>query len=186
MPRPQESKCYTYADYCNWDDGGRWELIDGVAYAMAPAPSLQHQGVLVELLYKLRSFLEGKPCRVFVAPFDVRLNADTDDDIVVQPDIAIVCDSSKLDEKGCVGAPDMVIEVISPSSLRHDKLVKFQLYQKYGVREYWVVDPDNKMVTVHILDNGKYDITVYGDENTVPARVLEGCKVNLREVFGWA
>jgi len=183
LPQKKEEQRYTYADYCQWDDGERWELIDGVSYLMSPAPLRTHQGISRELTRQLANFLIGKPCKVYAAPFDVRLNADTYDDTVVQPDLLIVCDSSKLDDKGCTGAPDMVIEILSPSTGRHDKLVKFQTYQKAGVREYWIVDPDTRTVQVNILENGKYVAAMYGDTGIAPVHILEGCTVNLRDVF---
>ena len=183
MPLPKEEQRFTYADYCAWDDGERWELIDGVSYLMSPAPLRVHQEISIKLSWKLQSFLNGKPCKLFAAPFDVRLNADTFDDTVVQPDLLVVCDRSKLDDRGCVGAPDMVIEILSRTTERYDRLVKFQLYQKAGIREYWIVDPDIRAVQVNILENGKYVTTMYGDADTAPVHVLPGCEINLREVF---
>jgi len=180
---PVENQLYTCDDYYSWDDDRRWELIDGSAYLMSPSPTWKHQGILVGLTKQFAVFLEGKPCNVFVTPFDVRLNADTKDDTVVQPDLLIVCDKSKLDAKGCNGAPDMVVEILSPSTLRRDRLIKLNLYQKAGVREYWIVDPESLTVSVHILENGKYTVTAYGDEDTAPVSVLEGCEINLTEVF---
>jgi len=183
MSLPQEEQYYTYADYCSWDDGARWELIDGEAYAMVPAPSTEHQSILMELSTQFGSYLKGKRCKVFAAPFDVRLNADTDDNIVVQPDLVVVCDPAKLDDKGCKGAPDMVLEILSPYSLRHDRFVKFQLYQKVGIREYWIVDPAAKIVSIYILENGQYYITNYSDTDSAPVHVLEDCIINLNDVF---
>ena len=175
---------YTYADYRSWSDGERWELIGGVPHAMSPSPTWWHQDICVNLLFQIAGFLKNKPCKVLVAPLDVRLNADTKDDTVVQPDLFIVCDRSKLDEKGsCRGAPDMVVEVLSPSTARHDSLVKLRLYQNAGVREYWIVDPDNRTVMVNVLENGKYAITWYDEDEAVPIFVLEGFQVNLRELF---
>ena len=183
MTIPQEEQYYTYADYCTWDDGCRWELIDGIAYAMVPAPSTEHQGILVELTRQFSNFLKGKQCKVFIAPYDVRLNADSDDDTVVQPDLVVVCDHTKIDVKGCKGAPDIVVEILSPASLKHDRLIKFQAYQKAGVHEYWIVDPDAKTVSVHILDNGRYYVSSYGDADSVRVHVLEGCEIQLQDVF---
>ena len=175
---------YTYADYCTWDDGERWELIDGAAYAMAPAPSELHQDALLELAGQLRDFLKGKPCKVFIAPFDVRLNADTQDNTVVQPDILVVCDELKRKGgKGVVGAPDFIAEILSPSTSRHDRVTKFNLYQRSGVREYWIVDPDEKTVFVHILHDDKYFTHAYDDSDSIPVNVLEGCTIDLTEVF---
>lgn len=175
---------YTYADYCTWDDDERWEIIDGVPYLMSPAPLKNHQHVCGELFYRLRGFLEGKQCKVYIAPFDVRLNADKDDDTIVQPDLVVICDYTKLYDRGCVGAPDMVIEVLSKSTAPRDKRNKLIAYQNAGVREYWIVDPDNETVRVNLLgDDGKYSDNVYTSAAIVSVNVLEGCQINLREVF---
>ena len=179
----QGDKRYTYADYYKWDDGVRYELIDGVAYMMSPAPLRAHQEIIGELYMQLRQFLKGKTCKVYLSPFDVRLNADENDDIVVQPDLVVVCDISKLDKYGCKGAPDMAIEVASPSSARMDRLLKMQKYLKYGVREYWIVDPDSKTVQAFILENGNYIVNAYADTDEAPVRILDGCVINLADVF---
>ena len=183
MEALQKSDIYTYADYCLWPESERWELIDGIAYAMSPAPSWEHQAISSELLWQLRSLIKDKQCKVFTAPFDVRLNADTLDDTVVQPDLVIICDRSKLSGTGCIGAPDMVIEILSPSTAAHDRMLKFNLYLKYGVREYWIVDPDSKTVSAHILDNGRYYIASYGDSDEAPVHIFDGCTINLSDVF---
>ena len=183
MPLPKDNQRYTYADYCTWDGDERWELIDGVPYAMSPAPTWRHQGVSSNLHGQLYSFLKGKPYKVFAAPFDVRLNADDYDDTVVQPDLVIICDSSKLDGTGCIGAPDMVIEILSPSTSSRDKVLKFYRYQEAGVREYWIVDPDSKTVSAHVLKNGEYMVRAYGETDTAPVYVLEGCEISMEDVF---
>ena len=183
MPLPNEKTHYTYADYLQWDDGERWELIDGVAYAMSPAASWTHQGIGMELIGQFYTFLKGKKCRVFPAPFDVRLNASAGDDTVLQPDIVIICDPSILSGTGCKGVPDMVVEILSPSTQRRDRLDKLQQYQKAGVREYWIVDPESKMVSAYLLENGKYSFTAYSDTDTAPVNILEGCEINLPDVF---
>jgi Uma2 family endonuclease len=183
MPLTKENERYTYADYSTWNDGGRWELIDGIAYAMAPAPGSGHQGISVRLSWQLQSFLNGKPCRLFTAPFDVRLNATDEDDTVVLPDLSVICDRNKIDDKGCKGAPDLVIEILSPSSARMDKLLKYNKYQQAGVREYWIIDPDTATVQVSILENGRYYTTVYGEEDAAPVAVLPGCEIILKDVF---
>jgi len=177
-----EYKRLTYADYCSWDDDQRWELIDGVAYAMS-SPSRKHQEILGILHIKIGTFLSGKQCKVFLAPFDVRLNHDSGDDTVVQPDIMVICDSSKLGDKSCNGAPDLVIEILSPSTTMRDKLLKFRKYLQAEVREYWIVDPEYKTVSVHLLKNDDYLVRIYDIENTVPVHVLEGCEIDLAEVF---
>ena len=174
---------YTYADYCAWAPDVRCELIEGVSYLMSPAPTWRHQGILFELAGQFRNFLKGKPCKAFTAPFDVRLNADTCDDTVLQPDLVVICDRSKLSATGCVGAPDMVIEIISPSTAAHDKVLKFNQYLQAGVREYWIVDPDSKTVSVHLLKDGEYAARAYTDTDVVPVHVLEGCEICLMDVF---
>ena len=183
MEQLREGKRYTYADYCTWDNSERWELIDGVAYAMAPGASEGHQEISFELSRLFGNLLKSKPCKAFAAPFDVRLSADGDDDTVVQPDLLVVCDRSKLDGKSCNGPPDLVIEILSPSSVSRDKWVKFNLYQRSGVREYWIVDPDSKTVMVHTLEDGRYMTSAYGGSESVPVGVLEGCVIELGDVF---
>ena len=181
MPIPKGEELYTYADYRVWDDNDRWELVDGVAYAMAP-PLIRHQRISTLLCAQLSSFLEDKPCEVIAAP-GVRLNAETSDNTVLIPDIAVVCDNSKIDKETIIGAPDLVIEILSPSTARFDILTKFRKYQTAQVREYWVVDPELDTVTIHCLENGKYVTTVYGHEENVSVNVLEGCMINLAKVF---
>ena len=177
-----EYKRYTYADYCGWDDDVRRELIDGIPYVME-APSYAHQKISGNLHYQLYGFTKDTPCEVLFAPFDVRLNANALDDTVVQPDLLVVCDESKLDDRGCVGVPDMAIEILSPSALMHDKVVKFNKYQQAGVREYWIVDPKSKTVSKNVLINGEYVAEGYGHDESVPVHVLEGCMIDLSEVF---
>ena len=173
-----------YSDYAKLDDGNRYELINGVLSVMEPGAAQAHQGVNGELFRQLANYLLDSPCKVFHPPFDVCLNACGDDDTtVVQPDVVIVCDPSKLDGKRCNGAPDMIIEILSPLSARRDMLVKFNNYMKAGVREYWIVDPKDKMVRVCILINGKYDFNDYIDVELLPVSVLEGCEIDMKRVF---
>ena len=120
---------------------------------------------------------------IYLDDLEKRINADDEDDTVVQPDLLVVCDSSKLDGKCCKGAPDLIIEILSPSTSRYDRMVKFQQYQQAGVREYWIVDPNDKTVQVCILESGRYFTTVHADTDTAPVSVLPGCEVNLQEVF---
>ena len=175
---------YTYADYCTWPEDERWELINGVAYAMA-TPTVEHQHVVLEIAGQVREYLKDKPCRVFIAPLSVRLNADAGDDTVVEPDILVVCDEKKLEDgKGVVGAPDLIVEILSPSNVKHDTFRKFTLYQKSGVREYWIVDPEVKTLMVYLLHGGKYLASAYDESDTaVPVHILEGCTIDLAEVF---
>ena len=163
MGLPQRDVEYhTYADYCSWPDDVRYELIDGVAYAMGPAPVRRHQGILGEIFRQVANILAGSSCRPYIAPFDVRLpKADEIDaavDTVVQPDLVVICDRAKLDDKGCRGAPDWVVEVLSPSTASHDQILKRALYQRVGVREYWLVHPVDRIVTIYALNAGAYGL----------------------------
>ncbi len=154
------SDYYTYADYQFWPEEVRYELIEGTAYAMAPAPTRTHQNLVGELFVQVKTALRGKPCQAFVAPFDVRLpHADEHDDevhTVVQPDVLVVCDASKVDERGVRGAPDWVAEVISPTSAARDQIVKLALYERAGVREFWLLHPTYRLVSVYRLLEGRY------------------------------
>lgn len=156
----RDSERHTYGDYLKWLEETRYELIDGVAYAMVPAPTRRHQEVLGELFRQLANALRGHPCRALIAPFDVRLprgeEADETIDTVVQPDLSVVCDPQKLDERGCRGAPDWVVEMLSPATAGHDHILKRAVYERAGVREYWLVHPVDRIVTVYRLEGGRY------------------------------
>lgn len=189
MTLPAEKEQYTFADCLAWDENERIEIIDGEAFLMA-APSSNHQEISMEISRQLANFLEGKPCRVYPSPFDVRLfEKDGDDpedvDTVVEPDISVVCDRSKIDIRGCKGAPDLIVEILSPSSLRKDRLVKLRLYQRARVREYWIVDPENRTVQVFLLDNTGilHPHEDYGREDVAKVNVLDGCFIELKKVF---
>ena len=186
MAVPMEKKRFTYADYLTWDEEERWELIDGDAVMMAP-PSSTHQWILMELASQLHNYLKGKSCRVFPAPFGVRpleREGDRPADVrtVVEPDISVICDLSKIDEHGCKGAPDLIIEILSPATSRRDRLVKYDLYQRAGVREYWIVDPDIRTIQVYTLEDGRYHAAQLFND-TVKVGVLEDCVIDLQGVF---
>ena len=189
MAVPAEKKMkYTLADCLAWEEGTRGEIIDGEAVMMAP-PSTAHQLISMELARQLANFLEGRKCRVLPAPFAVRLFERAGDkpenvQTVVEPDLSVVCDSAKLDKYGCRGAPDLVVEVLSPSTQRHDRLVRLDLYQRAGVREYWIVSPDEQTVQVLLLRGGLLlPHELYGPEDIAKVNVLEGCFVELSKVF---
>jgi Uma2 family endonuclease len=179
-----EENAYTYADYLEWDDGKRYELIDGIAYMMA-APTLNHQRISVELTRQFSNFLLGKSCRVFVAPTDVRLfpQKNLGDNTVVQPDLLVVCDKTKLAKRSCNGAPDLVIEILSPSNDAEEMLRKFQKYLQAGVREYWIVDLKRHLIQVHILDKGRYISSVYDGDAVVPVLILPGLTIDLNALW---
>lgn len=156
----KDNRRHDYGDYLSWTDGLRYELIAGEAYLMSPGPDLPHQDVAGEIYHQARLALMGKPCRAFFAPLDVRLprqnEADKQIDTVVQPDVLVVCDPGKLDRHGVRGAPDWIVEVLSPATAGHDQIKKRQLYEAHGVREYWLVHPIDKVLTVYRLQNGEY------------------------------
>lgn len=180
---------FTYGDYLTWPENQRCELIDGVIYDMTPAPSRTHSNISIAILRQLLPFFEGKPCEVHNAPFDVRLpvGQEPDDEIatVVQPDILVVCDQVKLDEKGCRGAPDLVIEILSPSTASKDHIVKRWVYERHGVKEYWLVSPTDRIVIIYHLDgNGVYGKPdVHGDDATVAVALFPGLSIDLAKVF---
>ena len=159
LPR-RDGQRHSYGDYRHWPEDLRYELIDGVAYSMAPAPSLRHQDILGEIFRQVANALRAGPCRPFIAPFDVRLPRvnEADDQIatVVQPDLSVVCDPSRLDERGCRGAPDWIVEVLSPATAGHDQILKRDVYERAGVREYWLVHPVDRVVMVYRLAAGEF------------------------------
>lgn len=181
---------YTYGDYKTWPDDQRWELIDGIPYDMTPAPSRKHQEILGALYLQFAGYLKGKPCRVYLAPFDVRLpeGHEADDQIrtVVQPDLVVVCDRSKLDDHGCKGAPDLAIEITSPHTADKDDELKLALYEKKGVKEFWLVHPADASVMVFTLGNdAKYGKpAIYAADGLIPVSIFKGeLMVNLAEIF---
>jgi Uma2 family endonuclease len=181
-----DGKHFTYAEYKNWnpEKDGRYELIYGVAYAMA-APTTYHQTMLVDLIWQIETFLRGKPCKVFPAPFDVRLfyAEDEGDNTVVQPDISIVCDKNKLGREGCRGAPDFVAEILSPSNPAPEMERKFELYRQAGVREYWVLDPEHKILHTHHFEGSQILTRFYSPADTVPVEILPGLHITMESVF---
>ena len=173
---------YTYADYLQWPDDARYELIDGEAFLMAPAPLIEHQEIAGDVYYQLRNQLDGQPCRPYIAPVDVRLprkdEADTAIDTVVQPDVLVVCDPAKIDRRGVRGAPDWLLEVLSPSTAAHDQIAKRRTYERAGVREYWLVHPGDRTLTVYLLDNGQYGRPeIYELKDATPIGVLPGVSI---------
>ena len=178
----RKEKHYTYADYLTWPDDARYELIDGEAFLMAPAPLIEHQEVAGDVYHQLRNQLDGKPCRPYIAPVDVRLpradEADAAIDTVVQPDVLVVCDPAKIDRRGVRGAPDWLLEVLSPSTAAHDQIAKRRTYERAGVREYWLVHPGDRTLTVYVLETGQYGRPdIYELKDATPIGVLPGVAI---------
>lgn len=188
MALPAEEMRYTFADYLTWDEDDHIELIYGYPYMMS-SPSTEHQLVSGELFAQLHTYLADKKCRVIAAPYAVRLFEEASDrpedvNTVVEPDLVVICDPSKMDRRGCKGAPDLVIEILSPSSRRHDRIVKLDLYQRAGVREYWVVNPEDRTAQVMLLkDSYLLPVEDYGREDMAKVNILEDCAIDLSKVF---
>ncbi|WP_234028443.1 Uma2 family endonuclease [Lentibacillus sp. Marseille-P4043] len=187
---PKDDRKYTYADYLSWPEDVRAEIIDGIPYLQAAASRI-HQKVLSELHRQIANFLVGKECEIYPAPFHVVLDLEDESsreenkEDVFEPDITVVCDESKLDDSGCKGNPDMIVEIISPSTARIDKIKKFNKYEQAGVKEYWIVEPLEKIVSVFILQEnqhyGRPDL--YTDEDQVQVSIFDELAIDLRLVF---
>ena len=189
IPKEMEKQYFTYAEYKHWPDDERWEIIDGDAYDMSPAPGMTHQIFSGEIFRQIANYLEDKPCQVFSAPFDVFLPEpnETEDktSTIVQPDISIICDKSKLSEKGCTGCPDVVIEIISSTGASRDQIKKRHLYEKKGVKEYWIVHPVDKILWRYILVDKQYGKPQIFDYKGTPSfEILPDFKLDLLKVFG--
>jgi len=186
----KEKRIYTYSDYAAWSDDKRYEVIEGESYSMAPGPSDIHQGALGELFTEFSLYLRGKKCRAFVAPFDVVLPEEGETfetaSNIVQPDIIIICDKDKITRRGCYGTPDLVVEILSPSTASNDMKVKRRLYQKFGVKEYWIVDPVHKTVQIYKGDEqGKYSFPeTYAGDDKIQVDMFNGeLEIDLSIIF---
>jgi len=187
-----ESKRYTYADYLTWLDDKRRELINGFIHLMSPAPRPVHAEISFNISWQLGAVVKRNKgrCKVYPAPFDVRFpkqgeTADGKIDTVVQPDICVICDLSKIDGRGCCGAPDMIVEILSPSTTKKDVTEKFTLYEESGVKEYWIVHPEAKTIHVYLLQkNGKYNNGIlYEFNGKIPVYVFDNYEMNLEDIF---
>ncbi len=182
------SEHFTWADYQQWPDEHRCEIIDGQIYDMTPAPGTAHQEVSANLMYEFCGFFKDKPCKVFAAPFDVRLaeKKETGNSCsnVVQPDISIICDQKKIDEKGCAGAPDLVVEILSSSTASKDQVKKRRLYERHGVKEYWLIHPIERYAHIYALKDARYEfIGVFDDEATLESQIFTGLAVKMAEIL---
>ena len=189
IPEKKSDQKFSYADYLTWPDDERWELINGEAWSMSPAPASRHQRITGEIFGQIWQQLKGKPCRVFPAPFDVRLvkeKQQEEQDIhnTLQPDISVICDLSKIDERGCSGAPDLVVEVLSASTGYKDQTAKLSLYEEYWVKEYWIVNPERETVQVFLHNGIDYDKPQYYKKNElIISSAPQGLTLVLQEVF---
>ena len=183
------SKDYTYADYLKWTFEERLELIKGKLFKMSPSPNRVHQKLSLEIARELSNYLRGNSCEVYTAPFDVRLprKSTNDKDIitVVQPDVCVICDPSKLDDRGCIGAPDIVVEILSPGNNKKELQNKYEIYEESGVKEYWIISPQNETFLKYTLaEDGKFQtshLMTIGDKVTTP--ILPGFVLDLTELF---
>lgn len=179
---------YTYADYLKWNFEERLELIRGKIFPMAPAPTPTHQRISANLEVPLFQHLKGKTCEVFHAPFDVRfpkLSTSNEDIVtVLQPDICVICDPAKIDDKGCLGAPDIVVEILSPSNSKKEMKTKYDIYEEHGVKEYWVVFPTERIVLMYQLHNGSYVASKPKTEgDMIVSELLPGFSLGVAELF---
>ncbi len=183
------NKKYSYADYLTWKLKERVEIILGRIFRMTPAPSLLHQKVSRNILRDISVQLKNNPCQVFHAPFDVRFPKESgnDEDVftVLQPDLTVICDDRKLDTRGCLGAPDLVIEILSHSSADKDLHEKYEIYQAAGVKEYWIVEPDTGVVNIFILGSGGnfFAEKPKSRQDIINSVAIPGLIVDLKEIF---
>lgn len=182
-----ENGVYTYADYLLWKFEERVELLKGKIFKMSPAPSLKHQKVSSALHGEFHIYFKNKKCQLFSAPFDVRLpkKDEKGDNIhtVVQPDLCVICDESKLDERGCIGAPDLIIEILSPGNSKKEMKNKFELYQESGVEEYWIVNPTDENILVNVLEDGKYRILKPVVDEYITSVKFPELKIHTSDIF---
>ncbi len=180
------NKQYTYTDYLTWRIKDRIELIKGYIHRMSPAPSTNHQKTSGRIFVMIFRFIDKSDCEVFSAPFDVRFR-DVDGVVrdIVQPDISVICDSGKLGKQGCIGAPDLIVEILSPSSSKRDLSYKYDLYRSHGVQEYWVVHPEEKTLLIYTLkEDGTYQSSkLFTRGDRIESKVLKGLVIPLDDVF---
>ena len=184
------NKTYSYADYLTWQFQEKLELIKGKIFKMSPAPSTNHQRISRKLTGIMLSAFKKHSCELFVAPFDVRLidkrKSSLDQDIftVVQPDLCVICDETKIDERGAIGAPDLVIEILSPGNSNKEMKYKFDLYEEAGVLEYWIVNPADKTVFIYVLKENQFiGMHPLIEEDTMQSRLFPDLDFQLAEIF---
>jgi Uma2 family endonuclease len=183
---------YSYADYLMWRFEQSVELIKGKIFQMSPAPSLRHQRVSRKIAENFYVYLNSKPCEYFIAPFDVRLldkkkskKAHKDIYTVVQPDLCVICDKDKLDERGCIGSPDLIVEILSPGNSKKEMKIKYALYEEAGVQEYWVVFPSEYVLQQFVLnEKSKYELkNSFVEDEIFTAHIFPDLQVDLGQIF---
>jgi Uma2 family endonuclease len=184
------TKRYSYADYLTWHFQERVELIRGWIQKMSPAPGTNHQSVSRTIQGEMYNFFKKNPCQFFDAPFDVRLldkkksKQDQEVNTVVQPDLCVICDAKKIDDRGCIGAPDLIVEIVSPGNSKREMKTKYELYEENGVREYWIANPLEKNIMLYILKAKKYQLSkIYFDDDTIESVLFKGLRIELKEIF---
>jgi Uma2 family endonuclease len=188
VEEPSADYAYTYADYLKWHIEDRLELLKGQIFKMS-GPNTIHQKISRNVTLIIGNFLRKKKCELFTAPFDVRLplknrKDDTEITTVVQPDLCVICDLSKLDARGCIGAPDLVVEILSPGNSKVEVQSKFELYQEAGVKEYWIISPEVSNLIIYTLSNGKYiGSKPYAPGETITTSVLPGLEISVEQIF---
>ncbi|MDW0118753.1 Uma2 family endonuclease [Sporosarcina thermotolerans] len=189
MVLPKGKKTYSYADYLEWDNDFNSEALNGEIISMSPSPTPKHQDIVGELTAEFKMFLRGKKCMAFLAPMDVCLFADknTKADAIldwVQPDLLIVCDPHKIGDKNIYGAPDLIVEVLSPSTARNDRLIKYNSYEKAGVKEYWIVDPYNMTVEIYSLQGASFvQAGILAKDDLLTAGIFPELEIDLKNIF---
>lgn len=181
------NRLYTYADYLRWKFDERVELFKGKIFKMSPAPNRRHQEISMRVSFTLFNLFRNHPCKLYAAPIDVRLprkdEKGNDIHTVVQPDICVICDENKLDEKGCIGAPDLIIEILSPGNSKKEMKNKFEIYEEAGVREYWMVNPLDEFVLVNVLENGKFDTKKPIVDDQVQSYIFPELNIHTDDIF---
>ena len=184
------SKRYSYADYLTWQFTERVELIKGWIMQMSPAPSSSHQSSSATIQGEMYSYFKKSSCQLFVAPFDVRLldnkKSIKDEKVftVVQPDVCVICNEKKIDERGCIGAPDLIVEILSPGNSKHEMKTKYDLYEENEVREYWIANPLEKNIMLYVLKAKKYQLRkIYFDDEVIESVIFKGLTIDLKDVF---
>lgn len=179
---------YTYADYLLWKFEERVELLRGRIFKMSPAPARNHQKISFNLYGEFYKHFEKKKCEIYPAPFDVRLPQNNLENkkiyTVVQPDLCVVCNLEKLDERGCVGAPDLVVEILSPGNSKKEMKNKFELYEEAGVREYWIVQPEYENTIIYVLEDDKYrSFAPFTEEDEIKSHIFPELKIPMSKIF---